>query len=190
MWAGVGARMWPQLLREHAEVQRIKAEDQEAEQFWAKGLGPTDIGDELAQVALPLRFYFCVQHAILSLLPRHFMRRAICATHVFADPCYITKRCFFCLQEPSSMSGIVPWEVCVVLPIMVKLIKVILRISKPPWCHMCFIRGVPHAIPLCATRISMKLIFQPTWLASGNALVSCTNQLSAMLRQHVAIEAL
>ena len=50
VWAGVGARMWPQLLREHAEVQRIKAEDLEAEQFWAKGLGPTDIGDELAQV--------------------------------------------------------------------------------------------------------------------------------------------
>ncbi|KAK9845056.1 hypothetical protein WJX74_010085 [Apatococcus lobatus] len=47
--AGVGARMWPQLLREQAEVQRIRAEDQEAEQFWARGLGPTDLGDELAQ---------------------------------------------------------------------------------------------------------------------------------------------
>lgn len=53
--------MWPQLLREHAEVQRIKAEDQEAEQFWAKGLGPTDIGDELAQVAFCLK---CACYAV------------------------------------------------------------------------------------------------------------------------------
>ena len=48
--AGVGARMWPQLLREQSETQRIKEEDQEAAQFWARGLGPTDLGDELAQV--------------------------------------------------------------------------------------------------------------------------------------------
>ncbi|KAK9868972.1 hypothetical protein WJX84_008119 [Apatococcus fuscideae] len=47
--AGVGARMWPQLLREQSETQRIKEEDQEAAQFWARGLGPTDLGDELAQ---------------------------------------------------------------------------------------------------------------------------------------------
>ncbi len=42
--------MWPQILREKAEMQRIKAEDQEYEHFWARGMGPTDVGDELAQV--------------------------------------------------------------------------------------------------------------------------------------------